>query len=144
MCITVREFWKYSSSMHSVTLWYLYSFPSKEPPRLTLSLCGPRKPTNNTSDPEVWACMEVWASVGLCAVFSCPGDWIQPERISLWLLGREYCHPSGAQPGSTQTGAAATILTSSEAETVAEGSWEINWALLISFDVKTAHANSAL
>lgn len=64
--------------------------------------------------------MEVWASVGLCAVSSCPGDWLKVligfnQRDFLGdFWEREYDHPPGTEPGSMQTGAAA-ILASPEA-----------------------------
>lgn len=58
----------------------------------------------------------MWASVGLCAVSSCHGDWlkgnhgIQPEltasheTFSVIFWEREYCYPFGTEPQSMQAG----------------------------------------
>lgn len=69
----------------------------------------------------------MWASGGLCAVSSCPGDWLKgAHRIQRDFLcdfwEREYDHPPGTEPGSMQAGAAATVLTSPEAKIVMKSS----------------------
>lgn len=78
-----------------------------------------------------WLLLSWWLAQGQSQV----SEFIISYRLcDFWE--REYCYPSGIEQGSIQDGAPATVLTSPETNIGTGESWEINWALLISFDVK--------